>query len=849
MTFRSRVRALVRRSGHARDLDRRIMKLRAGVDAAAPGSTEQAELLNSLGNRLLDRHRLAGNVDDLAAAMDCYRRCQDLVPGSELATLARGNLAVALVNRYSQLGGLEDLEAAITNGRAVLAGVQAPADRARNLSNLSHALHERYYRTRHREDLDESVTSAEIAVELAPVGAPERVAAMVNLAVALLERAAATESFTDLNRAAGLYEGAAAITPPDSWLRSPVAAGLNTVRLLQLRRSEELQAAGEESRTIAELRAIADRAPAGSVTRHAAYYAIGGTLWGRYLRDEDPARLAAAIEALEAAVAASPEGAGELPRYLNALGIALSERTVVSGSAAGLAAALAAWVRALNLLDNGFGSVPMAYKLGQQSVAADLGIAERVVSAYLWFAEAVATRDGLDRMLRSAMLVAEATKSRLLTELIGRGDLPAPPGVPADRAVREREIFAELRMLDTVELVGHGRDTGLTDTGAGGRLARRAALRGELEAVWASMTAADPRAAEYVALRRGRPLSWETLAGLAQRLGPETALLSAFSTNLRTLIFVLRSGEEAPDVCSAEIDSSGWRDLLNRFDREVRSGSGRRAETWDRPLRPLLDAVCAHLDGVDRVVLAPYDAALRLPWSLLAARAGWRRGDGGALPLVTMESLGLLPFLLDRRPAARGPATVVGDPTGNLTHAEAEAVEIAAMMGVDPLLGPAATKDRVLNGLRRSPVAHIAAHALFSPGSPLDSGIVLADGVLTAREILAESITLDLLVLSGCETGVAESLGGYEFAGLSQAFLQAGVRCLVASLWRVDDPATAALMTSFYGDWRAGLDLDRCLARAVFAGRLAAGPGRADSSDAFVLSGDWSIKWPVTAPR
>ncbi|MET8154156.1 CHAT domain-containing protein [Actinoplanes sp. NPDC049668] len=854
MTFRSRVRALVagpaaalRRSEHAAELDRQIARLRAGVDDAEPG-LGRAELLNSLGNRLVDRHRLSGDAADLASAMDCYRRCRDLAPGTELATAALGNLAVACVNRYTQLGALEDLEAAITNGRAALAVVQDPADRARGLSNLSHALHERYYRTRHREDLDESVTVAELAVELAAAGAPERAAASVNLAVALLERAAATESFADLDRAAGLYESAAAITDRDSWLRSPVAAGLGTVRLLQLRRSGQSQVAGEEARTIAGLRAIAERAPAGSAMRHAAYYAIGGTMWQRYQRDRDPARLEAAIEALEAAVAAAPDGAGELPRYLNALGIALSERTFVSGSYQGLAAALAEWVRALNLLDRGFGSVPMAYKLGQQDIAAGLGIAERVVSAYLVLAEAVATRAGVDRMLRSAMVIAEAAKSRLLTELIGRADLPAPAGVPAEDAGREREIFAELRMLDTVELVDHGRDAGVTDAGSDGRLARRTALRGELDAVWASMTAADPRAEAYVALRRGRPLSWETLADLARRLGPGTALLSVFLTNSRTVIFVLRSGEDAPDVCTVDLEPAQWDDIVNRFDREVLAGSGRRAETWDRPLRPLLEAVSAHLGGVERVVLAPYDAGLRLPWSLIAARAGWRAGDGGALPLVTMESLGLLPFLLDRRPAAPGPATVVGDPTGNLAHAGAEAARIAAMMGVEPLLGPAATKARVLDRLRRSPVAHIAAHALFSPGSPLDSGIVLADGVLTAREILAESVTLDLLVLSGCETGVAEPLGGYEFAGLSQAFLQAGVRCLVASLWRVDDPATAALMASFYGAWRDGLDLDRCLARAVSAARPA-GPGRAHSSDAFVLSGDWSITWPVTAPR
>jgi hypothetical protein len=255
-----------------------------------------------------------------------------------------------------------------------------------------------------------------------------------------------------------------------------------------------------------------------------------------------------------------------------------------------------------------------------------------------------------------------------------------------------------------------------------------------------------------------------------------------FMTNSRTFMFVLRSGQDTPVVCEVAMDGPAWLDILRRFEREVRLGSGRRAETWDAPLRPLLEAVRLHLDGVERVVLAPQGVALQLPWSVVAARAGWRGAAGGVLPLVTVESLGLLPLLFDRPRAVPGPAVVVGNPGGDLLHAESEAVKIAAMIGVSPLLGPAATKARVLRDLRVASVAHLAAHAHFASGSPLDSGVALFDGVLTAREILAESIQLDLLVLSGCETGVAESVGGYEFAGLTQAFLQAGVRCLVVSL-------------------------------------------------------------------
>ena len=56
----------------------------------------------------------------------------------------------------------------------------------------------------------------------------------------------------------------------------------------------------------------------------------------------------------------------------------------------------------------------------------------------------------------------------------------------------------------------------------------------------------------------------------------------------------------------------------------------------------------------------------------------------------------------------------------------------------------------------------------------------------------------ELVVLSGCETALAGALAGEELAGLAQAFLHAGARGLVVSLWPVQDAATAQLMSEFY---------------------------------------------------
>jgi CHAT domain-containing protein len=113
-------------------------------------------------------------------------------------------------------------------------------------------------------------------------------------------------------------------------------------------------------------------------------------------------------------------------------------------------------------------------------------------------------------------------------------------------------------------------------------------------------------------------------------------------------------------------------------------------------------------------------------------------------------------------------------------------------------------KDFV-RGLKGERVGSAARHPLTQTGlvlagANLQGKDVGPDGGIVTAEALAglDLSGLELAVLSACETGLGEAASGEGVFGLQRAFHLAGTRSVVASLWKVDDEATAALMALFY---------------------------------------------------
>jgi CHAT domain-containing protein len=112
-------------------------------------------------------------------------------------------------------------------------------------------------------------------------------------------------------------------------------------------------------------------------------------------------------------------------------------------------------------------------------------------------------------------------------------------------------------------------------------------------------------------------------------------------------------------------------------------------------------------------------------------------------------------------------------------------------------------------------ILHVATHTMVDDEHPQLSGIVLSlfdsqgqprDGFLRMSDIYDLKLSSNLVVLSACNTALGKEVKGEGLIGLTRGFLYAGASGVTASLWKVDDDATAELMKHFYvGMFQRGL--------------------------------------------
>ena len=229
---------------------------------------------------------------------------------------------------------------------------------------------------------------------------------------------------------------------------------------------------------------------------------------------------------------------------------------------------------------------------------------------------------------------------------------------------------------------------------------------------------------------------------------------------------------------------------------------------WYAAVKPLGDALRARLGPGDRalkLVLVPMGALGAVPW-----HAAWEGGPGGsrryAIQDVEISYAASARLLCDvvARPAVphTGAALIVGNPTGDLGFAGEEARSVGrSFYREGEFLGQDATPEAVLRWLRdpgnAGGVLHLACHGTVAEHRRHTAYLTLAGGTLPA-EALTEGVRpgqgqLELVVLAACRSHVS-GRGDNEAFSLATAFLVAGARAVVGSLWPVPDEATSVLM-------------------------------------------------------
>ncbi|MDQ3756000.1 MAG: CHAT domain-containing protein, partial [Acidobacteriota bacterium] len=125
-----------------------------------------------------------------------------------------------------------------------------------------------------------------------------------------------------------------------------------------------------------------------------------------------------------------------------------------------------------------------------------------------------------------------------------------------------------------------------------------------------------------------------------------------------------------------------------------------------------------------------------------------------------------------------------------------------------------ATRERLHSiDLTEFAILHFATHGFLDPLRPENSGLMLStvnrngqtlNGFVELQDIYNLHAPVDLVVLSACRTALGKTVRGEGLIGLTRGFMYAGASSVVASLWKVDDEATAELMKRFYGNMLQG---------------------------------------------
>ena len=431
--------------------------------------------------------------------------------------------------------------------------------------------------------------------------------------------------------------------------------------------------------------------------------------------------------------------------------------------------------------------------------------------------------------LSDALTASERARARVLLESLGESRAEIREGVDPRLLERERQIQAELNAKETARLR-------LLLSPSTPQLSREIEnsvkdLTAQFEQLSTQIRQSSPH---YAALHFPKPLSLAEIQ--KQVLDPDTLLLEYALGDQRSFVWLV-----SPDNISAAVlpPKTAVEEATRRFHDALLDPGGKPEQPGAELGKMLLGDMSSRLEGKRLLIVA--DGALQyLPFAALPDPA-----DGQPLiirhELVNLPSASTLAVLRrefgDRKPAPKTVA-IFADPVFSADDSRIDRARTAsAQRGIDPnslhlprlpgtrreaaaiaALAPESNRKQALDfdanratltsaDIKQYRILHLATHGLLNTEHPELSGIALSlvdrrgntiDGFLRLHEIYNLKFNSDLAVLSACQTALGKEILGEGLVGLTRGFMYAGVPRVVASLWKVDDRATAELMRRFY---------------------------------------------------
>lgn len=335
----------------------------------------------------------------------------------------------------------------------------------------------------------------------------------------------------------------------------------------------------------------------------------------------------------------------------------------------------------------------------------------------------------------------------------------------------------------------------------------------------------------------------ETLADIQRSLPRDTVVVSYLTGQDRSLVFGITSTQTAAGVLPGE---AALKQSVDAYAKQIATrpspGASRAAALRREAARlssVVFDTVTPLFAGKTRIIVIPDGPLHSVPFEALTTPGSptvWLAERYVVSYAPSMTAL----IALAAAPASPPSATLfaVGDPaTGApagttrgpdvpftaLPYTRVEVARISKLLaGSVQVLGADATKRAILSApLDRYRYIHVAAHAFVNAVRPGRSGIVLAPmdkdagaSILQVEDIQTLRLNADLVTLSACSTASGRAVLHEGVMSLARAFLLAGSKSVAASLWNVNDEATAVLMARFYTELTAGKPRDEALSAA-----------------------------------